>query len=142
MEKKMYQVTVAGQTRKYPEGTPYGEIVKDFEAQYQYPIVLVMVENKLRELHKRLHRDCSLSMVSLDDKIGHTAYKRSMNLLLLKAVYHVAGVKNIKKIVLHFTVGHGFYYTIEGNVQITSEFLQDVEDYMHELVERKVPIMS
>lgn len=142
MEKKMYQVTVAGQSKEYPEGTPYGEIVKDFEAQYQYPIVLVMVENKLRELHKRLHRDCSLSIVSLDDKIGHTAYKRSMNLLLLKAVYHVAGVKNIKKIVLHFTVGHGFYYTIEGNVQITSEFLQNVEDYMRELVERKVPIMK
>lgn len=142
MDNRMYQVTVAGQTRLYPEGTTFGEIVKDFENQEKYPVVLVMVGNKLRELHKRLHEDCEISLITTGDDIGHKTYKRSMNLLLLKAVYHVAGHENVKKIVLHFTAGEGFYYTIEGNVQVNEEFLQKVDGYMREMVERKIPVMK
>ena len=62
-----------------------------------------------------------------------------MNLLLLKAVYHVAGHEKIRKIVLHFTVGEGFYYTIDGDVTIDQPFLDQVETYMHELVEKHAP---
>ncbi len=142
MDNRMYQVTVAGQTRLYPGGTTFGEIVKDFENQEKYPVVLVMVGNKLRELHKRLHEDCEISLITTRDDIGHKTYKRSMNLLLLKAVYHVAGHENVKKIVLHFTAGEGFYYTIDGNVQVNEEFLQKVDGYMREMVERKIPVMK
>lgn len=139
---KMCKVTICGQTKEYPEGTLFGEIVKDFEDQTPYPIVLVMVENKLRELHKRLHRDCNISLITVADEIGHKTYKRSMNLLLLKAVYHVAGHEKIRKVVLHFTVGAGFYYTIDGDIEINEAFLQEVETYMHQLVEKKVPVMK
>ncbi|MDY4668573.1 MAG: nucleoside kinase [Oliverpabstia sp.] len=142
MDNRMYRVTVAGQTRQYPGGTPFGEIVKDFQGQEKYPVVLVLVGNKLRELHKRLHEDCEISLITTGDDIGHKTYKRSMNLLLLKAVYHVAGHENIKKIVLHFTAGEGFYYTIDGNVQINEEFLQKVDEYMREMVEKKIPVMK
>lgn len=142
MDNRMYRVTVAGQTRQYPGGTPFGEIVKDFEGQEKYPVVLVLVGNKLRELHKRLHEDCEISLITTGDDIGHKTYKRSMNLLLLKAVYHVAGHENIKKIVLHFTAGEGFYYTIDGNVQVNEEFLQKVDGYMREMVEKKIPVMK
>lgn len=142
MEKKMCRVTICGQTKEYPEGTPYGEIVKEFEAQAEYPVVLVMVGRKLRELHKQVRRDCEVSMITIADPIGHKTYKRSMNLLLLKAIYHVAGNENIRKIVLHFTVGTGFYYTIDGDVTVSEEFLQKVESYMCQLVERKIPVMK
>ncbi|NCC43825.1 MAG: nucleoside kinase [Clostridia bacterium] len=142
MERKMCKVTICNETREYPEGTPYGEIVKDFEGGAKYPVVLVMVEGKLRELHKRLHRDCEVSMITVADGIGHKTYKRSMNLLLLKSIYHVAGHDKIRKIVLHFTVGDGFYYTIAGNVEINDGFLGEVEAYMHRLVEKKAPVMK
>ncbi len=142
METRMYKVTICGQTRQYPEGTPYGEIVQDFEFQSQYPVVLVMVDKRLRELHKRLKKDCTISLVSMADGIGHKTYKRSMNLLLLKSIYNVAGHENIEKIVLHFTVGEGYYYTVKGNVIINREFLDRVEAYMHKMVEKKVPIVK
>ncbi len=142
METHMYKVTICDQTREYPEGTPYGEIVQEFEAQSKYPVVLVMVDGRLRELHKRLKNDCTISLVSIADGIGHKTYKRSMNLLLLKSIYHVAGHENIEKIVLHFTVGEGYYYTVKGNVTIDRAFLDKVESYMREMVEKKVPILK
>lgn len=142
MEKKMYQVTICGQTKKYPEGIPYGEIVKEFEGEFTYPVVLVMVDGKLRELHKRLKGNCCISCVTVADSIGHKTYKRSMNFLLLKAVYKIAGAENIRKIVLNFSIGSGFYYTIDGNVTLNEEFLQHVETYMREQVEKRIPVMK
>ena len=60
MEQEWYRVTADGQTRVYPAGTPYGEIVKDFQQAYAWPVVLVMVNGRLRELHKTLKEDCEL----------------------------------------------------------------------------------
>lgn len=139
---KMCKVTVGSRQKAYPDGTPYGEIVKDFDQDCKYAVVLVTVDGKLRELHKKIHRDCQISLVTVADSIGHKTYKRSMNLLLLKAVYHVAGHEHIRKIVLHFSVGEGFYYTIDGDVTIDRAFLDRVEAYMQELVKKQAPVMK
>lgn len=142
MNQKTVKVKILGKTKEYPYGISYGEIVEEYQESSRYPIVLVMKDGKLCELHKKLKRDGVLEFVTTGDEIGHKTYKRSASLLLLKAVYHVAGRKNIKNIVLHYSVASGYYYTIDGNVEITEEFLAQVKAYMRELVERKIPILK
>lgn len=137
-----YKVTVNGITKEYPEGTVYGEIVKDFQYMEEYPIVLVMANGKLRELHKSLKKDTVLGLITISDGIGHNTYRRSVSLLFLKAIYHVAGHENVKQVVLHFSVSSGFYYSIKGSVEITPEFLGQVKAYMTEMVEQEIPIMK
>ncbi len=138
----MCQVKIHGELHEYPAGTPFGVIAQEFQSRYKDPIVLVMADGRLRELHKKLKKEQTITFVTTADEIGHKTYKRSMSLLFLKAVYHVAGHENIQKIVLHFTVHQGFYYTIRGNVTIDEQFLAKVKSYMLELVERKVPILK
>lgn len=142
MNQKTIKVQILGKTREYPYGTSYGEIVEEYQESSRYPIVLVMKDGKLCELHKKLKQDGVLEFVTTGDEIGHKTYKRSASLLLLKAVYHVAGRKNIKNMILHYSVASGYYYTIDGNVEITEEFLAQVKAYMLELVERKIPILK
>lgn len=139
---KRYQVTVLGETKEYPEGTPYGEIVSAYADRMLHDVVLVTVNGRLRELHKRLSGDCQLELITTAEPIGHNAYRRSMTMLLLKAVYHVAGHENIRKVVLHFSVGSGFYFTIDGNVMITRDFLDQVKAYMLDQVEKEIPFMK
>ena len=140
MNQRMISVTILGKTREYPYGTSYGEIVEEYKDSTRYPIVLVMKDGKLCELHKKLKKDGVLEFITTGDEIGHQTYKRSASLLLLKAIYHVAGHKNIKKVTLHYSVDAGYYYTIEGNVEITEAFLAQVKTYMLELAEKKIPI--
>lgn len=142
MNQKTIKVQILGKTKEYPYGTSYGEIVEEYQEGSRYPIVLVMKDGKLCELHKKLKQDGVLEFVTTGDEIGHKTYKRSASLLLLKAVYHVAGRKNIKNMILHYSVASGYYYTIDGNVEITEEFLAQVKAYMLELVERKIPILK
>ena len=54
MDKKMFKVVIAGETRMYPEGTTYREIVDEISIHTETPVILVMVNGKLRELQKRL----------------------------------------------------------------------------------------
>lgn len=137
-----YRVTILGETAEYPAGTPYGEIVAAYADRMPHDVVLVTVNGRLRELHKRLSGDCEVGLITTAEPIGHNAYRRSASMLLLKAIYHVAGHEKVRRVVLHFSVGGGFYFTIEGSVEITEEFLSQVKAYMLEQVEKKVPFMK
>ena len=66
---KRYQVTVLGETKEYPEGTPYGEIVSAYADRMLHDVVLVTVNGRLRELHKRLSGDCQLELITTAEPI-------------------------------------------------------------------------
>ena len=94
MGQKMYNVTIQGITKQYPEKIPYSEIVKEYEGSTDAPVMLVIVNGRLRELHKHLKADCEIEFVTSKDPIGHKTYCRSASLILLKAIYDVAGQEN------------------------------------------------
>ena len=73
MNQRMISVTILGKTREYPYGTSYGEIVEEYKDSTRYPIVLVIKDGKLCELHKKLKRmgfwSLSLQEMKLDIKL-------------------------------------------------------------------------
>ena len=140
MDKKMFKVVIAGETRMYPEGTTYREIVDEISIHTETPVILVMVNGKLRELQKRLKSDCTLEFVTTKDHIGFETYKRSVCLVLLRAIYDVAGRENVDKVMIHYSVGNGYYFTMEGKAALDQDFLDKVKIQMHKLADECTPI--
>lgn len=140
MEKKMLKVDIEGKMEEYPYGTTYAEIAEAHQEMKEYPIVLVVMNGKLAELHKSLTKEGTLKFVTLREKLGHKAYKRSASLILLKAIYDVAGNENIENVIAHYAIGSGLYYTLEGNVSLDESFLARVKARMWEIVDEKMPI--
>ena len=140
MDKKMFKVVIAGGTRMYPEGTTYREIVDESDIHTEAPVILVMVNGKLRELQKRLKSDCTLEFVTTKDHIGFETYKRSVCLVLLRAIYDVAGRENVDKVMIHYSVGNGYYFTMEGKAALDQDFLDKVKLQMHKLADECTPI--
>ena len=140
MDKKMFKVVIAGETRMYPEGTTYREIVDESGIHTEAPVILVMVNGKLRELQKRLKSDCTLEFVTTKDHIGFETYKRSVCLVLLRAIYDVAGRENVDKVMIHYSVGNGYYFTMEGKAALDQDFLDKVKIQMHKLADECTPI--
>lgn len=140
MDKKMFKVVIAGETRMYPEGTMYREIVDEIGIHTETPVILVMVNGKLRELQKRLKSDCTLEFVTTKDHIGFETYKRSVCLVLLRAIYDVAGRENVDKVMIHYSVGNGYYFTMEGKAALDQDFLDKVKIQMHKLADECTPI--
>lgn len=140
MEQKMVKAEIQGKVRKYPEGTSFAEIVEPFQEDSQAPIILVTVNGKLKELHKKLKRDCRLDFVTTRENIGHKTYKRSACMILLKAIYDVAGKDNVDNVVIHYSVGSGYYFTMKGSKILDQLFLDQVKCRMREIVEARMPI--
>lgn len=140
MAEQMAVVESRGEKKKYPYGTSFYKIAKDYQHHYEQDILLVMVNGRLRELHRELEEDCQLTFLTAEDKIGFDAYRRSMILLLLKAIYHMGGHANIKKVCAHYSVSEGYYFTVDGKLKVDKEFLQHVKAYMLKRVEEDIPI--
>ncbi len=138
---KTYRIQIDNDIREYKEGTTYREIAEEYQKQYKSRIVLVAINGtKLRELTKTVSRDCKLSFVTTGDSAGHKTYKRSLSFLMVKAIYDVCEHKNIDKVRVDFSVSKGYYCTIDGDVKITQEFLERVEDRMRQMVSEAIPI--
>ncbi len=139
-EKRMIKVTVDGVEHAYPHGTPYRAIAADFQDRYPWDILLVNRDGKLCELHKVLDRDCSLKMVTAQDKPGIQTYERSAVLLMLKAFYDVAGRENVERVCVEYSLSSALFILAQGNFTLDQAMLDRVEKRMRELSAQALPI--
>ena len=137
---QMLNVTVNGTVRQYPAGTSYRRIAADVQADYPHDILLVNRDGKLRELHKTLMQDCTLSMVTAADKPGRQTYERSAILLMLKAFSDTVGRERAVRIRVEFSVSSALFCRIRGEVPPDAALLGRVEDRMRALAQQKLPI--
>lgn len=141
MAEQKCKVTIGGKTRLYDRGTPYQAIAEEVQADYKHQIVLVFVNgNHLQELRKTVREDCTLDFVTTGDAIGHATYRRSMCFLLVKAVHDVAGHNKIERVRIHFSFSKGYYCTVDGQVELNEEFLEQVAQRMRQLSKERIPI--
>lgn len=139
---KSYTVTVNGVSRSYPAGTTYQAIAADFHADYPSDILLVERNGKLCELAKKLDRDCTLKLITIQDKPGMQTYERSAIFLMLKAFYDVLGQECVDRICVEYSLSHALFITARGSFRLDQELLDRVEARMRELVSQKLPIQK
>lgn len=141
MNHTLFRVTFEnGETHQYPEGVTFLQIAEEVQENYKDDIVLVMQDRKLTELWKPLKKDCTIRFVTTGEDIGYKTYKRSMILMLVKAVYDTAGHDKIRKVRIHYSVDKGLYCTIDGDICLDEKFLGEVRKTMEEIVEKNLPI--
>ncbi|MCC8104708.1 MAG: nucleoside kinase [Clostridiales bacterium] len=141
MKEENVTVYIEGLPEQYPTGTTYREIAAAHQKDFSCPIVLVNADGRLRELPKKAVSGSRIRFVTLKDKAGCDTYRRSLVLLMLKGIYHVAGDNtNIEKVSVHFSVDESYYCTMEGRIPLTEAFLEEVKQYMHTLADQAAPI--
>lgn len=138
----IYTVAVGGVQHHYLGGTPYQQIAQEFQPQYPNDILLVERDERLCELGKRLDRDCTLRMITIQDKPGMQTYERSAIFLMLKAFYDVVGSERIERICVEYSLSHALFITTQGAFSLDEKLLENVEDRMRELVSRRIPIQK
>lgn len=142
MKKANYKVEVLGEVREYEEGTSFEVIAKDFQEKYEHQIILGCENAKLFELRKTLHKDCSLRFITTGDAVGNKTYKRSMCLMLVKAIHDICGHDNKCKVRIDFSVSKGFYCRVDSDLEVNQEFLDRVKSRMLQMVAERMPIQK
>lgn len=134
------RVKIDGENCIYEDKTTYWMIAKEKQERYPYDIVLAQVNGRLRELHHTIAEGDAITFLSVGDQAGFAAYRRSMVLLMLKAIYQVFGFEKVDRACVHYAVSEGYYVTMNGWKHVDETFLQKVKEAMLELAKRDITI--
>ena len=136
----MAKITIDGITKEYPQGTAFEEIARQYQPGFKDMIALVAENRKIRELHKKVERDCSLSFLTIRDDIGHKTYVRTGLMILVKAINDVLGKEKVGRVKIEFAIGQGYYCKVIMEEKLTREHVSAIGKRMAELVEKDLPI--
>ena len=138
----MITITVNGETKKVPQGTTYETIAAEYQKEYDSMIAVVAVNGKIRELFKRVSRNCKVEFFTLKDDVGYKTYVRTATMLFLKAVYDVFGPDAAQCSAVEFSIGHGTYVHTCDSVEVSKDSAERLKKRMQELADKKVPFMK
>ena len=138
----LVNVEIAGKKKQYEQGITFEQIANEYQEEYGNLIGLVAVNGKIKELFKRLKKDCTVSFFTLKDDIGNKTYVRTATMLFLKAVYDLFGEEVAQGCSVEFAVANGSYVNPKGKIDITEENAAKIVSRMRELREQKVPFMK
>ena len=140
MSEKMITLTIAGKEKQYPCGTSFLRIAQDYQQDYPDDIVLVVYNHRLKELGKTAERDGTLEFVTTADKTGKKVYRRSVTLLMQKAVHNLWGEQHVTVKVM-YSIGQGYYCALmqeDGEkivrVKVGNEKISALKREMYRLV--------
>lgn len=133
--------TILGEKKEYKKGTTYAEIAREFQKEYKDDIVLVSLNNRLCELFKPAERGGNLSFVTVKDTAGRKAYRRSLTLMMQKAVHHILGSEKSRVRVCH-CISQAYYCELVNYGKPGEKFVVDLKEEMRRMADREIPIVK
>ena len=138
----MITVTIEGEEKQIERGTTYETVVKEYQPKYDNMIAAVAANGRIRELFKKINRDCTITFFTFRDDVGHKTYVRTATMLFFKAVFDVFGEECARNCRVEFTVGNGSFVNPDGAIEPTAENAEKIKKRMQELVEAGAPFMK
>ena len=140
MEGEYITVKICGKEKTYAKGTQYLELAEEYQKDFSDDIILVSVNNRLCELHNRIKKGGEVTFVTTADRAGRKAYRRSVTLLMQKAVHNLWGEQHVTVKVM-YSIGQGYYCALmqeDGEkivrVKVGNEKISALKREMYRLV--------
>ena len=122
----------------------YGTRVQDVinsEAEFSdpaHPVIAAFVNNELVSLSFKIEISSTLRPVSLDSEAGMRIYRNSLTFLLSRSVSELFPER---RLIIGHSLGHGYYFYFDGEIEIKQEDLNKIETRMREIVKNNEPIV-
>ena len=140
------RLVIDGEEKVYPKGTTFLQIAKEYQKNYTDDIILVLVGSRLRELGKVVDEEGELSFVTTADKIGKKTYRRSVILLMQKAIHNLYGADGID-VRVKYSIGQGYYCELvsktdaaEKATAFLPQHVAEIKAEMLRMVKEDIPI--
>ena len=129
------------------KGETFYSLAKKYQKYYEEDIILAKWNGKLVELNKQIKASGVVSFVTVGERDGRRTYRRSVTLVMQRAVEKVYGKEVCVKIL--YSLGEGDYcelsrYSSDNSKQVkleTNELrLEEIKTCMLDLVQQDLPI--
>ena len=134
----MVTVTIHGKTREVSQGITLEELAADYQQEYDCMIAAASINGKIRELFKKVIKDCTVDFFTIKDDVGHKTYVRAATMLFLKSVYDLFGAEAAQSSYVEFSIGRGIYISTYEHVLAGAEQAEKLKSRMRQLAAEKV----
>ena len=118
------------------KGISIQELLKEEIENSQYPIIGAVFNNEYVNLGYQVITDGEIRLIDISSKEGTKMYRRTIIYMLGKAVEAICPDK---KIIVNYQLPNAMFCEIE-NTEITEQFIQKLDDKMHEIARKDLPI--
>ena len=125
-------------TKNIPYGTEVCTLLDTFDVTKEH-IFAVRINNEVCPLDFALTYDAKIEPVLDDSKEGSSVYRRSLCLLLATAAHSL--FPETRLLVGH-SLDYGYFYTLDTEKEISGEMIEQLQEKMHSLVEKDIPIVT
>lgn len=119
------------------EGTKFYDVVKENFSHIDIPVVLAKLDNDYFELREVMTKSGELSPVTIEETIGMKTYSRTLQFILIKAVYDLFPEA---KVVIEHSLSKGIYGEIHKDKTLDEEDIKLIKDKMKGLIDQNIII--
>lgn len=141
MDGEKIVLNICGEKREFQKGIPFFEIAKEYQKNYQDDIILASLNNRLLELHKRAKKSGDVAFVTTADNAGKKAYRRSVTLLMQKALHHLLG-KEKSAVRVVCCISQAYYCELPDYGRPGEELLCEMKEEMLRMADQSLPILK
>ena len=138
MIEKDLKVTVLGEEKQIAYGTPYIELVKEYQDQFKFPVVAVKHNGAFKELNDPIVDGGEVELHDLMTSAGNRIYLNGLTYVVIYAIKELYGKST--KVYVRFSIDKGLY--IETNLTLTKEIIKEIKKKMQALIDQDLSIAS
>lgn len=97
----------------------------------------IKINNEVCSLSQKIEFDANIEPVFFNSTEGAAIYRRSLCLLLATAAHKLFPGK---RLLVGHSLGYGYYYTIDSEIKITNDDIENLKAQMFALVEKNIEI--
>ena len=123
METETITITLEKETVACKKGMTLYELSREYQKNYEYPIIVAKCDGVIRELYHEVPQDAHVEFCTTKDKDGARVYFRGISMILLKAIYKEIPRENIERV----------------SFEMNEELLRRIEMRMRKYVAKDIP---
>lgn len=113
------------------------EFLDSVEVEDKNLILGMKINNKLYDLNQTIDENCTLEYVKINEPEGNRIYKRSLFILMAKAVYQIYGAEILN---IEHSLSNGIYCELSNNIVLSKSELETIENKMKDIVKKDYQI--
>jgi len=124
-------INLDGENLKIIEKSSIKEIIAESKIKDQRDVMAVIIENEVYDLNEELDRDLEIKTVKIHSELGNRIYRRSLYLVLARAVYELFPDSILK---IEISISNGIYCELENKSSLSKNDLNKIKNKMQEII--------
>ncbi|RAK06181.1 uridine kinase [Halanaerobium saccharolyticum] len=124
-------INLDGEKLKIIEKSSIEAVIENSKIKNKKDVMAVIIDNEVYDLNEQLDRDAEIETVKINSELGNRIYRRSLYLVLAKAVYELFPESVLK---IEISISNGIYCELENKSSLSKTDLNKIKERMQELI--------